>query len=253
MKRTCATGADVARYAGAMRRRPVAPFPTRVRTWALATRVRAWALAGALVLAAAAAQAPVADLTVVAYGVQRLDLATGRTVLEDGGEVVDRASGVRLTAAWIAYVEGAELEARDAVVEGDLGQVRADVVRIDLVGGRLRAEGDLAFERGGLVARADRLGLDGPAALAWLVGDVVAEHPEASAAEVWVDVADGRLLLVGPYRYVDGAFVLEGGAGATLQLDPVAGDGAAGFDARTAVDAAFAERVAAMAATAAAE
>lgn len=194
------------------------------------------------------AQAPVAELTVVAYGAQRFDLATGRTVLDEGGEVIDRASGVRMTASWIAYVEGASLEAREATIDGDLGRVRAARVVIDLALGRVRAEGDLEFERPGIRARADRLGLDGPAGLAWLAGGVVAELPDAAAEAVWIDVADGRVVLVGPYRYVDGPFELEGGDGSRLQLDPIVVDDAAGYDARTDVEADLVERIAAVAA-----
>ncbi|MDF1524212.1 MAG: hypothetical protein P1P87_15525, partial [Trueperaceae bacterium] len=67
--------------------------PTRSRRLAFAV-VAALALAGP----SGVAQEAVAELTVTAFGAQRFDLATGRTVLEDGGEVVDRSSGVRLTA-----------------------------------------------------------------------------------------------------------------------------------------------------------
>jgi hypothetical protein len=219
-----------------------------------AVRARVAALLAALALAApplpvAVAQGPVAELTVVAYGAQRFDLATGRTVLDGGGEVTDRASGVRMTAAWIAYVDGASLEAREAVIDGDLGRVRADRVEIDLAVGRVRAEGGLAFERPGIRARAERLGLDGPAGLAWLAGGVVADLPEASADAVWIDVETGRLVLIGPYRYADGPLVLEGDVGARLQLDPVAVDDAVGYDARTDVAADLVERIAAVAAT----
>jgi hypothetical protein len=206
------------------------------------------ALVAAPWLAFASAQVPVAELTVVGYGAQRIDLATGRTVLDGGGEVTDRASGVRMTAAWIAYVEGASLEARDATIEGDLGRVRAARVVIDLALGRVQAEGDLTFERSGIRARAERLGLDGPAGLAWLSGSVVVELPEAAAEAVWIDVMDGRLVLVGPYRYADGPLTLEGDVGAGLQLDPIDVEGVAGYDARTDVDPDLLERIAAAAA-----
>ena len=196
----------------------------------------------------AVAQAPVAELTVVAYGAQRFDLATGRTVLDEGGEVTDRASGVRMTAAWIAYVDGASLEARDATIDGALGRVRAARVVIDLALGRVRAEGDLEFERPGIRARAEHLGLDGPAGLAWLSGEVVADLPDATAAAVWIDVADGRLVLDGPYRYVDAPFELEGGADARLQLDPIAVADTTGYDARSSVEDDLAERIATVAA-----
>lgn len=204
----------------------------------LVAAVAAWAPRPGL------AQAPVADLTVVAYGPQRFDLATGRTVLDEGGEVTDRTSGVRLVATWIAYAEGTALEARGAEIEGDVGRVRAEVVRIDLATGRVDAEGAIVLERGGLRATAERLGVDAGAGLAWLAGGVVAERPDASAGAVWIDLASGRLLLVGPYRFADGVFVLEGGPEATLQLDPVPDGEGGDYDARSDVDPGFATRVA---------
>ncbi len=225
-----------------------ARYPERVQR--PRTTLRATWLASAVLLAAfAVAQTPVAELTVVAYGAQRFDLATGRTVLDEGGEVTDRASGVRMTATWIAYVDGASLEAREATIDGELGSVRAARVAIDLALGRLRAEGGLEFERPGIRARAERLGLDGPAGLAWLAGGVVADLPNADADTVWIDVADGRMVLVGPYRYADGPFVLEGAPGARLQLDPITVDGVAAYDARTDVEADLVERIAAVAAS----
>lgn len=233
-----------------------ARYPERVPR--SSTSLRAARMRFALLLAAlawavpplphAVAQSTIAELTVVAYGAQRLDLATGRTVLDAGGEVTDRASGVRMTAEWIAYVEGASLEAHDATVEGDLGRVRAARVFIDLALGRVRAEGDLEFERAGIRARAERLGLDGPAGLAWLAGGVVAELPDAAADTVWIDVVDGRVVLVGPYRYADGPIALEGGDGARLQLDPIVVDGTPAYDVRSEVAPDLAERIAATAA-----
>lgn len=201
-----------------------------------------------LVLALAAAQAAVAELTVTAYGEQRFDLASGRTVLVDGGEVTDRASGVHLRAEWIAYVEGERLEARSATVDGPLGVLRAPVVEIDLVVGRVLASEGVTLERAGLVATAARLGYDATTGLAWLAGEVRASAPDAAAAEAWIDVHDGRLLLVGPYRFSDGLFTLEGGADARLQLDPLPDD-LAGYDARTDVDAELSARVAEVAAS----
>lgn len=237
--------AALARYPGGVHRPPTSLPAVRPRR---AARLIAFALAAAS-LPLAIAQPPVADLTVVSYGAQRFDLATGRTVLDAGGEVTDRTSGVRMTAAWIAYVDGASLEARDATIEGDIGRVSAARVVIDLELGRVSAEGDLEFERSGIRARAERLGLDGPSGLAWLAGGVVADLPEAAADAVWIDVADGRLVLVGPYRYADGPFILEGGVGARLQLDPIVVDDGAGYDARTDVEADLVERIAAVAAS----
>jgi hypothetical protein len=216
--------------------------PRRPTAWVVAV-----CCAAALWTSTVRAESPLAELTVVAYGAQRFDLATGRTVLDAGGEVTDRASGVRLVAAWIAYVDGASLEAHDATIEGAIGRVAAARVEIDLAQGRMIADGGVTIERAGIRAAAERLGLDGPAGLVWLAGAVRADAPVLSADVIWIDVADGRIVLVGPYRFADGPLTLEGDAGARLQLDPIVVDGAAFYDARSDVGADLAERIAATA------
>lgn len=184
----------------------------------------------------ALAQEAFAELSVTAYGSQRLDLVSGLTVLEDGGEVVDQASGTRLVAAWIAYAEGQSLEAREAELEGAVGQVRAAELFIDLRDGRVEASGGVELRRSGLVVAASSMGVDASLGLAWLVGEVVASQPSAQAAEAWIDLEDGQVLLLGPYRYQDGPFELQGGAGSALQLDPIDLDGQATYDVRTEVE-----------------
>lgn len=202
----------------------------------------------ALVLAAAAAawaQGGIAELEVTAYGRQRIDLASGRTVLEDGGELIERGSGVRLVAAWIAYLEGIEVAAREASIDGDLGLVDAPLVVIDLVAGRLTASGGVAWQREGLRVTGETLWLDDAAGIVGLLGGVEAVEPDASAAEVWIELASGRVLLVGPYVYADGLLVLRGGEAASLQLDADdTGEGVT-YDASTAVDAGLLAAVAA--------
>jgi hypothetical protein len=202
----------------------------------------------ALVLAAVAAawaQGGIAELEVTAYGRQRIDLASGRTVLEDGGELIERGSGVRLVAAWIAYLEGIEVAAREASIDGDLGLVDAPLVVIDLVAGRLTASGGVAWQREGLRVTGETLWFDDAAGIVGLLGGVEAVEPDASAAEVWIELASGRVLLVGPYLYADGLLVLRGGEAASLQLDADdTGEGVT-YDASTAVDAGLLAAVAA--------
>ena len=220
-------------YAPRMPRRSTpSPPPLRGR---FARLTRAW-LVAALLAAPAWAHGSAAELSVTAHGRQRLDLASGRTVLEDGGELTDRRSGVRLVAAWIAYAEGVEVVAREARIEGDLGSVVAAEVTVDLASGRLTATGGVAWERDGLEVRGGELRFDADAGIAWLAFGVVASAPAASAEEVWVEIAGGRVLLVGPYRYAEGPLALSGGEGSSLQLDVVATPGGPVYDARTEVE-----------------
>ncbi len=181
-------------------------------TWPLVV----WLVASAVVVAWA--QGGVAELEVTAFGRQRIDLASGRTILEDGGTLIERGSGVRLTAAWIAYAEGVDVDARDAWIEGDLGRVDAPTVAIDLGRGRLTASGGVVWRRLELEVTGEVLWFDADAAVVGLLGGVESRAPDASAEEVWIDLGSGRVLLVGPYRYADGPLELRGGADAVLQL-----------------------------------
>ena len=214
---------------------PRATHPTSWSPHRLARRAWPWLVVLAVV-AAALGRSHTAELTVTAFGRQRFDLASGRTILLDGGEVVDRRSGVRLEAAWVSYADGVDIIARDARLEGDLGRVTAPEVTIDLVRGRLWATGGVVWTREGLEVRGDALRFDVEIGIAGLVGEVVATSPQAAAAEAWVEVLGRRVLLVGPYRYADGPIVLSGGAGSALQLDAVDTPNGLGYDARTDVD-----------------
>lgn len=202
------------------------------------------ALASAFVPPGALAQPPVAELTVVAYGAQRVDLASGRTILEDGGELVDRGSGVRLTAAWIDYLEGVEVVAREVRFEGGFGRVEAGELVIDLVNARLWADGGVVMWHGALALAAASLWFAVESGVVGLVGEVEASAPEASASEAWIELATGRVLLLGPYRFADGPLVLTGDGEAALQLDAFEVADGVVYDARSAVDDALAEVVA---------
>jgi hypothetical protein len=203
------------------------------------TRRLGLALALAVLLTPVAFSLGVAELTVTAYGAQRLDLATGFTELPDGGEVVDRGTGVRLSAPWLRYAEGELLEARDAIVDGPFGRLEAPWVTVDLEGARLEASGGVALEdEGGGVIRAGRLLFD--AADGWAVAQdgVSGEAPAFGAEVVWAHVESGRLVLVAPYHYEDGPVRLRSDSpDARLQLTPIRdADGFAGYDASTTLD-----------------
>gem|GEM_PF-1960704 len=242
------------------------------------------ALASSCFAPGALAQPPVAELTVVAYGAQRVDLASGRTILEDGGELVDRGSGVRLTAAWIDYLEGVEVVAREVRFEGGFGRVEAGELVIDLANARLWADGGVVMRHGALALAAASLWFAVESGVVGLVGEVeasareagasdapeagasdrpdagasggpdagvsrgpdagVSRGPEASASEAWIELATGRVLLLGPYRFADGPLVLTGDGEAALQLDAVELADGVVYDARSAVDDALAEVVA---------
>jgi hypothetical protein len=204
-------------------------------------------VAAALLWAAPALSAPLAELTVVAYGAQRFDLATGFTELVDGGEVSDRGSGVTLRAPWLRYAEGALLEARDAEVELPFGRLSAPWVVIDLTRARLEAEGGVTLEEpSGQVVTAEAVTFDAESGWASARGDVVGVDPSFMASALHVDVESGRIVLVGPYRYADGLMSLRADdPAARLQLTPVVAEesGPRTYDAATRLDPDLLERL----------
>lgn len=193
-----------------------------------------------------------AELEVIAYGAQRFDLATGFTELPDGGEAVERRTGVRLSAPWLRYAEGDRLEAHDALVEGDFGRIEAPMLRLDIAARVLSAEASspddedepAAARRAGLVrltwddgaVEAEGLRFDAESGWLWLAGSVRGDVPVLEAAQVGYLSTSGVIVLLPPYRYEDGPLVLRAdAAGAPLQLTPDRdGDGVLlGYDAST--------------------
>lgn len=210
-----------------------------------ALRARWWLLVVSLVVplvgvfAWAEQAAPFAELSVTAFGAQRLDLTTGFTELVDGGVVVDQGSGVRLEAPWLRYADGERLEAEDAVVEGAFGSLVAAFVRLDLRDRWLEADGGVALRAEGTEVRAAALRYDARSGWLQAIGDVAGDHPTFEAAALWYDTIEGRIVLVPPYAYQDGPLAMRAEAdGARLQLTPERDEDGTllGFDASTVLD-----------------
>jgi hypothetical protein len=187
------------------------------------------------------AQEAVADLTVIAYGAQLFDLNSGRTLMEDGGEIVERSSGVSIVAQWMSYLPEVDIEIRGGVLEGPAGRVEAAFMQLDLVAQRVTASGGVSWQQQPLEAVGDELLVLLGEGLAGLRGHVVSHAPELRAQELWIDLEALRMFLIGPYEYRDGPFLLTGSDEALLQIDPVPsvdGDEEAPlvFDARSEAD-----------------
>jgi hypothetical protein len=198
---------------------------------------------------AAAVDAPLAELTVTAFGAQRFDLGTGFTELPDGGTVVDQGSGVRLEAPWLRYAEGERLEASEAALAGPFGTMDAVDVVLDLLRNRLSADGGVTLRADdGAVVRATSLRFDAGDGWLWAYGDVSGDTPTFRAATIGYDTETGRIVLGPPYAYEDGPLTLRAAAdGAALQLTPERDEAGVivGYDASTALDADVSERLAA--------
>lgn len=179
-----------------------------------------------------------AALTIHPFGAQRLDIVTGVTTLVDGGEIIVADSGVTLQAAFIRYVEGDFIETAEAEVSGRFGTLKAQALRIDLSEQLIIADQTFLITPDGLELRADRLELYLEKNIALLTGEVTSAVPAFSAAELAVVLSEQRALLVSPYRYEDGLFVLQQQAsGEFLQLTQQNGEGQdAVFDASTTIN-----------------
>ena len=166
----------------------------------------------------------IARLTVVPHGEQSFDLLTGETTLPDGGVIVDTETGLRLDAGFVRYREGDFIEARDATAETAGGSLAAPALRIDVATLVAAAPEGVRYVREGLELVADAAELRfGPELVRF-------EHPtgaslDLEARALLLDIRTGDALLLGPYRFQDGPFVLtDDRDDAALQLRPVTTD-----------------------------
>ncbi len=186
------------------------------------------------VAAACAETAPFAALTVTPDGPQRYDITTGVTTLPQGGTVVDQDTGVTLKAASMQYVEGASIDAKDASVTGSFGRLTATSIHIDVPAGTLRASGDLQLVRDGLRLQADALRFDAGREVVDFTGPVTGASPAFRADRVLLDAKSGDVLLLGQYRFRQGALTLTsptGGGRLELHFHQI--DGKPVYDAAT--------------------
>ena len=167
---------------------------------------------------------PVARLTVTPAGDQSFDLLTGETTLPDGGTIHDTESGLVLHADWIAYVEGERIDAVDATAETDAGVLSAPVLRIDVPELTAVASEGVTLDREGITVRADTATLlFGPGLVRF--DAPTSASPELRAVALLLDAVSGDAVLIGPYRFQDGAFLLSDDRdGVRLQLRPTTTD-----------------------------
>lgn len=175
-----------------------------------------------------------AALTVIAYGEQHFDLATGITTLPQGGELVDREAGVALTGAFVRYQEEVFIDVEDAALVTPQGEIRAQAVHLDLAAGQLRAHGGVNFVSEALALRADAVTIDLATHLIIAEGNVAGDAPSFEAATLVLELAQQQAYLASPYRYRDGPLTLRAeGAGEWLVLRWEEAEGAFAFEAST--------------------
>ena len=196
-----------------------------------------FALAVAWMPTAAAQADPFAGLTVVPFGEQTFDIATGRTTLSEGGEVIDRVTGVVLTAPFIVLQEGVFIEAQEVEVTGVFGTFQASNLLVDLESSVVRAEGNLRITIEATTVHGELLEYFATPGVLRMSGGVVGDNPGFEATSIIVDFSQGTALLVGPYVFEDGPFILRSNLeGSLLELTSVDLDGVPTFDAATEVN-----------------
>lgn len=167
----------------------------------------------------------IARLTVVPHGDQSFDLLTGETTLPDGGVIVDTETGLRLDAAFVRYREGVFIEARNATAETADGSLAAPALRIDVPTLVATAPEGVRYVREGLELVAEAAELRFASEL------VRFERPSGASLDLearalLLDIRTGDALLLGPYRFQNGPFVLtDDREDAALQLRPAVTDG----------------------------
>ncbi|MDZ7707492.1 MAG: hypothetical protein U5J97_06275 [Trueperaceae bacterium] len=138
--------------------------------------------------------------------------------------ITDTETGLRLDAGFVRYREGAFIEARDATADTADGSLVAPELRIDVPTLIATAPAGVRYVRDGLelVAASAELRF-GPELVRF-------EHPtgaslDLEARALLLDLRTGDALLLGPYRFQDGPFILsDDREDAVLQLRPVTTD-----------------------------
>ena len=162
-----------------------------------------------------------AALTVTPLGEQNFDLSTGITTLPEGGEVIDKETGLELSAGFIRYEEGGFIEAESAQVVGEFGALSASTLFVDAKAQRISASGGVELSYNDLALASDALEIYLEPDVVVLEGGVTSETPDFDSERVLIYLKTEQALLVSPYIYVNGPLSLrQAGADKLLQITP---------------------------------
>jgi hypothetical protein len=181
---------------------------------------------------------PFVGLTVIPFGDQTFDIATGRTVLLQGGEIKDRVNGIVVTAQFIELQQGVFIDAKNVKATGLFGSFQASQLTIEFESSVVTAEGGVALSKDTTVIHAEHLVYFADTDILRLSGGVVGEFPFIEAKAIILEFSSGTALLVGPYTFKDGPFTLRSTIeDSLLELTSVDIGGISTFEAATEVNA----------------
>ena len=180
---------------------------------------------------------PLVGLTVVPFGEQTFDIATGLTTLPQGGEITDRVSGVVITAPFIELQQGVFIKAKTVEASGEFGIFQASEFYIDFESSVIRAGGEVTLSKDATTIHSEQLSYFVDTKILRLSGGVVGQSPAIEAEAIILEFSSGIALLVGPYTFTDGVFTLSSKiANSLLELVAVENEGSSIFEAATEVD-----------------
>jgi len=145
-----------------------------------------------------------AALSIEPYGDSVYDLASGITILPQGGVIHDNENNLSIDASYIEYKDSEYIKAKKARLQAEGVRFAAAELEYLPASDEARLAGGLSFDTEdikGLEAQNGWIFLkDG---VAVLQGEVVAKDPEFSSSMLVADYRQGRVLLLAPYKYKD--------------------------------------------------
>jgi hypothetical protein len=161
-----------------------------------------------------------ASLTINPKGEQQIDITTGITTLPQGGEIIDKGRGIKLSAGFIEYQDGIYIKAQNAQAEGFFGVLTTPELNLDASKNVISATGGISLNQGGLSLTADALTLYLDQGITVLSSNVSNRVPSFQTAHLVIKIGAGYALLVSPFTYQDGVLNLsKSTSGSLIQLN----------------------------------
>ena len=161
-----------------------------------------------------------AALNLKPKGESLYNINTDVTTWPQGGEIIDKARGIKLVAEFVEYQEGVYIKAKNAQAEGFFGVLNTPELNLDATTNIITSTGGISLNQGGLNLSADTLRLYLDQSIVVLSGNVSNQAPSFQTAHLVIKIGAGYALLVSPFTYQDGALNLsKSSVGSLIQLN----------------------------------